>query len=65
MTSLTDTGTQEIGFPDETTKLIYPNGEERTSFADGTVQTLTANGDRYGARFPTEICTQGCHWFPR
>jgi hypothetical protein len=22
-------------------------------------------GQRYGARFPTEIYTRGCHWIPR
>jgi hypothetical protein len=23
------------------------------------------NGERYGARFSTEIYTRGCHWIPR
>jgi hypothetical protein len=41
-------------------------GKDSEAIFDTVVESaLKHNEDMYGARFPTEIYTRGCHWSPR
>jgi ATP-dependent Clp protease ATP-binding subunit ClpB len=41
---------------------VYLHGEDTTGFIR---MDMTEYQSKYGARFPAEIYTRGCHWIPR
>ena len=51
---------QESGYIQELAQEVAMQ-KSQNIWVDGSLR----NGDWHGARFPTEIYTRGCHWFPR